>query len=195
MKERLDITPTELADQVFEQGNEPEDVARALEELREGRDEFLARLAIRVAIEKAEETAVPEEEEVSSAMLDRLEGLYRSEAEKHDAARARIDLTKAEPWIGAEAALGGDRSFVIKLATRRIRPPDYSRIMRDIADAIGVALNLVRHHFGADEPVITGAAAEYKASGKPAAGQTEDFADAVRVAKVPDELKRRWLES
>ncbi|MFW1424724.1 hypothetical protein ACEWAS_22660, partial [Vibrio parahaemolyticus] len=67
-----------------------------------------------------------------------------------------------------------------------------NRFVRYVADALGVAIGQVRQHFADTSPRGL-AGVEAKSSGKPNVNMVEDFADAVGKAKVPDELRARWL--
>lgn len=186
--------PRALADLIVEAGADPDEIASALSQLGDRADAFLARLAVHSALRGDDEDpteAADGDAEASASLLARMQSVY--EAEKADtAALARPrDLSNLKTWVAAKAAFGNDVTFVIKLAGRHVSPPP-GRFVRYAADALGVALTQVRQHFADGMPRGV-AGAEFKSSGKPGMDGVEDFAEAVRAASIPDELRSRWL--
>lgn len=186
--------PRAMADRIVEAGADPDEIAAALTQLGDQAGVFLGRLAAHSALRVGDgdaSDAADRDAEASASLLAHVQSVY--EAEKADtAALARPkDLSKLPTWVAAKAAFGNDVTFVIKLAGRHVTPPT-SRFVRYAADALGVAITQVRQHFADGMPRGV-AGAEFKSSGKPGTGGVEDFAEAVRAASIPDELRSRWL--
>jgi hypothetical protein len=188
--------PRALADAIFEAGSRPEEIQDALARLGTGGPEFLSRLSARAvvggqpgAIECIDRTE--EEEALTSALLDRVQADYEAQKVANAASTKPKDLGNLPSWMSAKAAFGNDVSFIIKLASRNVSPPT-NRFLRYAADALGVAIGQVRQHFADTSPRGL-AGVEAKSSGKPDVNRIEDFAVAVGKAKVPEELRARWL--
>lgn len=187
--------PRAMADAVFEAGSRPEEIQDALARLGHGAPEFLSRLAARAAVsggpDVIEGLDVVEEETMTAKLLGRVQADYEAQKEANaDSVKPR-DLGKLPSWMPAKAAFGDDVAFIIKLANRNVSPPT-NRFVRYAADALGVAIGQVRQHFADTSPRGL-AGVEAKSSGKPNVNMVEDFAEAVGKAKVPDELRARWL--
>jgi hypothetical protein len=190
-----DIDPRTLADSIFEAGSNPDEVGAALDILGDRKSEFLSRLAARAVLREAagiaSEMGTDDGHGVASAsLIARVQADYEAERGRAPPSRPK-DLSRLPAWIAAKSAFGNDVSFVIKLAGRHVTPPS-ARFLRYAADALGVAFAQVREHFSEGLPRgVVGA--EHKASGKPANEGIEDFAAAVRVADIPEDLRARWL--
>lgn len=185
--------PRAMADRIVLAGSRPEDVAAALVELGDGRTAFLSRLAAHAAIRDTAGDVVPDDRDapVSSSLLAYARAAYEAEKGRTATVVRSKDLSKLPTWTSAKAAFGDDVTFVIKLAGRHVTAPTRG-FVRYAADALGVAVAQVRQHFAEGMPRGV-AGAEAKSSGKPDTQGVEEFAQAVRVAKIPDDLRARWL--
>ena len=187
--------PRAMADAIFEAGSRPEEIQDALARLGHGAPEFLSRLAARAAVgggpDVIEGPDMVEEQTMTAKLLGRVQADYEAQKEANaDSVKPR-DLGKLLSWMPAKAAFGDDTAFIIKLANRNVSPPT-NRFVRYAADALGVAIGQVKQHFADTSPRGL-AGVEAKSSGKPNVDMVEDFAEAVGKAKVPDELRARWL--
>ncbi|MGU3420779.1 hypothetical protein [Methylobacterium sp. D54C] len=188
--------PRAMADAIFEAGSRPEEIRDALALLGAGAPEFLSRLAARAAVSGEPDVierldGIEGEETMTSALLGRVQADYEAQKAANAASPKPKDLGNLPAWMSVQAAFGNDVSFIIKLASRNVSPPT-NRFLRYAADALGVAIGQVRQHFADTSPRGL-AGVEAKSSGKPDVNRIEDFAVAVGKAKVPDELRARWL--
>lgn len=187
--------PRAMADAIFEAGSCPEEIRDALARLGQGAPEFLSRLAARAAVggepDATEGLNVTEEDTMTSKLLGRVQADYEAQKEANADSAKPKNLGSLPAWMSAKAAFGDDVAFIIKLANRNVSPPT-NRFVRYAADALGVAIGQVRQHFADISPRGL-AGVEAKSSGKPDVNMVEDFAVAVGKAKVPDELRARWL--
>ena len=173
------------ADEIFEAVKGPDEVSAAIPAGEEERSAFMARLALRAAIDAASEGAPVD---VPASVSSHLRQAY---ARARLQARPEPDLAAPGTWLGALHAFNGDVAFVMKLAGRNVSRPT-ARFLRHVADVLGASTAAVAAHF--EEPDrFAPAGIERKSSGKPSAHKVEDFAAAVREADLPDEFKTRWL--
>lgn len=173
------------ADEIFEKGSHPDDIRAALADLGDQKRVFLNRLAVHASLQAAEDSAV--EDEPPASILDEM--MARYEAER--GATRKVDLAQPSTWVAAKAAFGNDMEFIIKLFERRVTRPS-RRFILDAADALGATFAQVAAHFdlGTGLPPV---GVERKASGKQSGPEVESFEAAVHTAKLPSELKKRWL--
>lgn len=185
--------PHAMADRIVQAGSRPEEIAAALAVLGDDRAAFLSRLAAHAALRDTAGSAVMDDggAPVSTSLLAHARAAYEAEKERMATPVHPKDLSRLPTWVAAKAAFGDDVTFVIKLAGRHVTTPT-RRFVRYAADALGVAVAQVRQHFAEGMPRGV-AGAESKSSGKPETKGVEDFEQAVRAAKVPDELRARWL--
>ncbi len=176
----------QMADEIFEKGSTASDVRSALAELGDDGGEFLDRLAVRASLQAgAAHTGLdPAPAAISEALVA-----------SYNAQRAKIgqsDISAPATWIAAKAWFGNDMQFIMKLVGRQVSAPSH-RFLRDAADALGVGIERLRDHFAlAGNPALAGV--ERKASGRQTGPDVEPFDDAVNASKLPDDIKKRWLE-
>lgn len=173
------------ADEIFEKGSRPEDIRAALADLGDQKRAFLNRLAVHASLEAAEGSAA--EDEPPASILDEMLARYEAEC----GATRHADLAQPSTWVAAKAAFGNDMEFIIKLFERRVTRPN-RRFLLDAADAIGTTFEQIAAHFEVGAGLAP-VGVERKASGKQSGPEVESFEAAVRTAKLPDELKNRWL--
>jgi hypothetical protein len=187
--------PITLADEVFEKGLDATRLAAHAKSLGDDLPRFVARLGARAAIEAAAEASQrggESELATNDPLVAKLEKLYFDSPDVESVSEL-ARLNRPESWLAAEGALGGDRVFIMKLCERRISPPPPKSFLQCVADALGVALASVQEFFAtgvSGDPV-----AEYKGRGKPRIVAPQDFKTALDASEVPEELKRRWLQS
>lgn len=176
----------QMADEIFEKGASAADIKSALAELGDNGDKFLQRLAIRAALEAG--AAASDFGPVPDAISDKLIASYNN---KPDTA-VKNDISAPSTWLVAKAWFGNDLQFIMKLVGRQVSPPS-SRFLRDAADALGVSIDRLKEHFAlAGNPTLSGI--ERKASGRQVGPDVQPFEDAVNASKLPNHLKKRWME-
>lgn len=183
--DRRDII-RQMADEVFERGAPAADVRSALAVLGDEGHEFLQRLAVRAALKAG--TAELDSGSAPALISEELIARYNGQR----ATTGQIDIAAPATWIAAKAWFGNDTQFIMKLVGRQVSAPS-PRFIRDAADALGVGIDRLKEHFSlAGNPSLAGI--ERKASGRQVGPNVQPFEDAVNASKVPDHLKKRWME-